>query len=174
MAAPVLPDVDDQALARRLDAQVTVDLGPAGRLHVGDVQITEAAVGEGADVGPAVGDPGVVAQRLLVVEGDDHGVARVAAPGRGDGQLHRLAGRTHQQRAGAGHRVDGLSVDGEDRVARADRDPGGGERRVGVRVGGLRGQHPLDAPDALLVPGEVGAEQALPHPGPTQVPCGVT
>src|SRR5690606_7671441 len=169
VSAAVLPHVHDQALAGHLDAQVAVDLRPAGGLHVGDVDVAEAAAGLLVHVGPPVGDPGVVAQWFLVGDGDDDGVPGFAAAGRGDGQLDRLARGAHQQRGGPGDGVDGLPGDGDDRVAGADGHAGRGERGAGVRVGGLRGQDPVDAPAAVLVTGEVRAEQAL--PGAVAVPA---
>lgn len=117
------------------------------------------------DVGAAVGDPGVVAQRLLVGERDDDGVPHLSAAGRGDGQLDRLARRTDEQWSGTGDRVHGLSRHRDDRVPGAHRDPGCGERGAGVGVGGLGRQDTVDAPGAVLVAGEVGAEQALPGAG---------
>ncbi|CAM5668359.1 hypothetical protein SVIOM74S_08146 [Streptomyces violarus] len=101
MPAAVLADVDDQALPGHLDAQVAVELGPSGAHHVGHVQVAEPAAGLLVDVGAAVGDPGVVAQGLLVGEGDDDRVPGLAAAGRGDGQLDRLARGADQQRSRA-------------------------------------------------------------------------
>lgn len=82
MPAAVLPHVHDQTLAQHLHPQVAVDLRPAGRLHVGDVDVAEPAAGLLQDVRPPVGDPGVVTQRLLVGERDDDGVPRLTPAGR--------------------------------------------------------------------------------------------
>ena len=146
VAAAVLADVHDQPLAGDFDPQVAVDLGPAGRLHVGDVQIAEPSAGLLVDVRPPVRDPRVVAQRLLVRDRDDDDVPQVAAAGRRDGQLDRLARRADEQRAGPGHGVDRVAVDGKDRVPGPDRDAGRGQRGAGARVGGLGRQDAVDAP----------------------------
>ncbi|OFA59558.1 hypothetical protein BEN35_02095 [Streptomyces fradiae] len=163
--AAVLPDVHDQPVPRHLHPQVAVELRPAGAHHVRHVEIAEPAAGRLVHMGAPPGDPVVVAQRLLVGDGDDDGVPGGAAAGRGDRQFDGLAGRADEQRAGAQQRIDGAAVHGQDRVSGTHRDTGRGERGAGLGVGGLGGQHARHAPHPFLIPGQIGPEQALPVGG---------
>ncbi len=112
-------------------------------------------------VGAAVGDPGVVAQRGVVVQRHDHDPAGLAAATGADGQLDRFARRADQQRRGAAQRVDLAAVDADQGVTGPDGDAGRGQRRAGGGVGGLAGNDPDDPPRAAVVAFQVGAEQAL-------------
>ena len=164
VAAAVPPDVHDQALAGHLDAQVAVELRPAGADHVGDVQVAEPAAASLADVGRArLGHPVLVAQRPLVGERHDHDrVPRVAArrPGRRSARpACRAVPDQQRARAAPAGRPAGRPRRRSRRPARtATPGAASGERARGSEDS--PGRTRSTRQHAVLVAGEVGAEQA--------------
>ena len=149
MPAGVVAQVEDEAVAGHLEAQVAVQLGPARAHHVGHVQVAEAPAGALAGERPSVGDPRLIAQRRLVGErGDDDGAPFAAGPL--DRQGDRFAGGVGEVLGGPPAGVDRTAVDGDDRIAGRHGDPRSGQRRAGPRVGRLARQDPLDAPVPVL------------------------
>ena len=59
------------AIAFHLDAEVAVQLSPAGTHHVGHVEVAEAPLGPFSREGPLARDPGLVTQRGLIGERRD-------------------------------------------------------------------------------------------------------
>ena len=78
MAAAVVAQVDDQAVAVALGGEVAVELGEAGRHHVGQVQVADAAAAVVVHPGAVALDPLAVARRRLVGQQRHQHVARGA------------------------------------------------------------------------------------------------
>ena len=157
--AAVAPDVEDQAVAGGLPAQVAVQLRPPARHHVRDVQVAQPALGAVGHERPPARHPVLVAQLPLRRERlDDHPAhlaravpagTRVAGPG-AHRQLDEPVRRAHQQRRGPPLRVDRAPGHLEDHVAGPHVDPRPGQRAARVRCRRLGRQHPDDAPAVVV------------------------
>jgi hypothetical protein len=75
VAAAVVADVDDQRVALAFVAEVAVELGEAGRLHVGNVEVADAAARALVHPRAVLLDPLAVVDRHVVGERRDDDVA---------------------------------------------------------------------------------------------------
>jgi hypothetical protein len=69
VAALRVPQLHDQAVSPELGVQVPVELRPAPRHHVRDVQVAEPPAGDLADRGPLPGDQIVIAAACSLASG---------------------------------------------------------------------------------------------------------
>jgi hypothetical protein len=107
-----------------------VELGEAGRHHVGQMQVAGAALGCLVHPAAVALDPFAVARGHLVLQQVHQNIP--ASTGTGKRQLHLGARLVHEQRRRGPLAAHALSVHRHDALAGARLDADGIERRVGA------------------------------------------
>ena len=164
MAAAVVAQVNDEAVAVALGAEVAVELGVAGRHHVGQVEVADAPAAALVDPGAPRLDPLAVARRRLVGDGGDEHAARAGRTGQR--QLDLLARLMHQQHARRHRARHRLAADGDDALADLGFDARRAQRRVGAGVPGVAFDQAHDLPAGFVADmAKLGAQVAQPDRG---------
>ena len=117
MPAAVAAEVAEQPVEAGLDPQVAMQLAPARRHHVRDVQVADPPAGAGPHLGPVGGHPSVVAQGPLVGAAGSRPRRVVRLPRCAGATSTTLPAAADQERSRPGDRVDGATVDGLHDVA---------------------------------------------------------